>query len=332
MDALLQEHQTEINTILQNIDTHKLQNFVEMSIEVNSRGNVIYWTGVGKSYNMANHTADMLKSIGFRSFAIRPIEALHGDMGSIKPGDIVVAFSKSGNTSELRPFMMYLNKNNIDIYGIFCSSTGSLKEYCKDVILLPCNKEIDNDFDLVPTTSMISFMLFCNMIVTYYLKVKNVKILEYGKNHPSGNIGQRVYLQVKDIMYPLADMCIIGINDSLLNCMIEMSSKKTGYAVCVKDINDKTHKIFGIVSDGDIRRFLTNTHSDPLNLKLNINASVKELMSVSPITINYNSKIYDIVNRLDFSSKINIGLPVINDNSELIGFIDTKILAKYSIL
>lgn len=322
MDQLLQQHQTEINTILCNINTDQLQSLVELFININASGNVIYWTGVGKSYNMAKHTADMFKSIGFRSFAIKPIEALHGDMGSIKPGDIVVAFSKSGNTAELRPFMIYLNKNNINIYGIFCCA-GSLKTYCKDIILLPCNKEIDNDFDLVPTTSMISFMIFCNLIVSYYLKVKNVKLLDYGKNHPSGNIGQRIYLQVKDIMYQLEDMCIVRMSESLVNCMVEMSSRKTGYAICAKD--DRL-QIFGIISDGDIRRYIA------LNNSLDLNVPVSKLMSVSPITINQNHKIYDIINKLDFSSKLNIGLPVINDKSELVGFIDTKLLAKYSIL
>lgn len=327
MDQLLIQHQTEIDTILRNVNIEKLQSLVEIFIDVNTKGNIIYWTGVGKSYNMANHTSDMLKSIGFRSFSIKPIEALHGDMGSIKSGDVVVAFSKSGNTAELRPFMIYLNKNNIDIYGVFCTSNGSLMQYCKDVVLLPCDKEIDNNFDLVPTTSMISFMIFCNLIVTYYLKVKNVKLMEYGQNHPSGNIGQRIYLQVKDIMYQMDDMCIIGMDESLLNCMIEMSSRKTGYAICVKNVNDTKHKVFGIVSDGDIRRYITSRKED-----LNMNIPVNKLMSVCPITINHNHKIYDIVNKLDFNSKMNIGLPVINDVSELMGFIDMKILIKYSIV
>lgn len=321
---LINIQKNSVNHFFDKLDPLIIEEITFKIIEKNKAGNVIYWSGVGKSYNIALHSADMLKSMGFTSFAIKPIEALHGDIGAIKSGDLIFIFSKSGNTQELLPFMTHLNKLDVEVYGIFCNSNAMLTKYCRRVIVLPCGQELDNGFDLVPTTSIVSFVLFCNLIVCYFLKVKNVNIYEYAKNHPSGNIGLRVWSTVSDIMYPIDDVCIIKQSTTLLECMMAMTSKRTGYAIIVDDISNNI--LIGIISDGDIRRYLTQSTQ---NTTIDLNISILPLVNTQPTTILDTSWLRDAIEMIRKNGGLSIGMPVVNNNGQFVGFIDNKLLVKW---
>jgi arabinose-5-phosphate isomerase len=321
---LINIQRNSINMFFDKLDPTIIEEITLKIIEKNKAGNVIYWSGVGKSYNVALHSADMLKSMGFASFAIKPIEALHGDIGAIKNGDLIFVFSKSGNTQELLPFMAHLNKLDIEVYGIFCNSNAMLTKYCHRVIILPCGEELDNGFDLVPTTSIVSFVLFCNLIVCYFLKVQNVNIYEYAKNHPSGNIGLRVWSTVGDIMYPIDDICVIKESTTLLECMMAMTTKRTGYAIVVGDTSDNI--LIGIVSDGDIRRYLTRNETHPT---IDLNVSIMPLINIHPTTILDTSWLRDAIELISKNRELSIGMPVINNKGQFVGFIDNKLLVKW---
>lgn len=327
-DILIKQRQA-VDVFFDNLDISYVEHVMQKIIEKRQNHNVIYWTGVGKSYNIASHSADMLKSMGFTSFALKPVEALHGDMGAINKGDLIIVYSKSGNTQELVSFMVHLNKLDVEVYGIFCNPKAKLSQYCNKVIVLPCGKELDNDFDLVPTTSIISFILFVNMLVSYYLRSQKIDIFQYGKNHPSGNIGKRIWFTVKDIMYQLEDICIIDPTAKLLDCMLQMTSYRSGYAVVVDDT-----KIVGILSDGDIRRYLTkNVHDagydDSVHKDVNLNIPISLLINEQPTTINHNERIMDIIEAINNNKSLSVGIPVVDDNNKFVGFIDNKLLVKY---
>lgn len=319
---ILEKQRQAVNVFFDNLNTSDIGHVMEKMIEKRNNGNVIYWTGVGKSYNVASHSADMLKSMGFTSFSLKPVEALHGDMGALNKGDMILVYSKSGNTQELVPFMIHLNKIDVEIYGIFCNAKAKLGKYCHKVITLPCGKELDNDFDLVPTTSIISFILFVNILVSYYLKSQQIDIFQYGKNHPSGNIGKRIWFTVKDIMYNVEDVCVIGSDAKLMECMLQMTSYRAGYIVVVND-----DKIKGILSDGDIRRYLTDNND---NKKVDLNVPVNLLINTEPTTINQNERIMDIIEIINNNKELSIGMPVVDDNGKFVGFIDNKLLVKYA--
>jgi arabinose-5-phosphate isomerase len=317
---LIQKQKESMNIFFENIDPQVIESFTRKIIEINKRKNIVYWSGVGKSLNIASHSADMVKSMGITSFMINPIEALHGDMGVIRDGDLIIIYSKSGNTQELIPFMMHLTKLNIEIYGIFCNPNAKLSKYCTNTIILPCGKELDNDFDLVPTTSISVFIMFINLVIGYYLKVNQIDIFQYGKNHPLGNIGKRIWLSAKDIMYTKDDVCIIEPGKSLIDCMVEMTSCRTGYAIMIKD-----SEIIGIISDGDIRRYITNNRD---NLGLNIDVSV--CLNKHPTTINSNTRVIDIVEMVNKNLALSVGIPIVDDDEHFVGYIDNKILMKYN--
>lgn len=320
---LLSKQRAAIDVFFDNLDTDIIKEVMDKLIEKKQNRNVIYWSGVGKSYNIASHSADMIKSMGFTSFPLKPVEALHGDMGALNPGDMVIIYSKSGNTQELVSFMVHLTKMDVDVYGVFCNPKAKLAQYCTRTIILPCGKELDNDFDLVPTTSIIGFILFVNLLVSYYLKSQQVDIFQYGKNHPSGNIGQRIWFTVKDIMYSQEDVCVIKPNSKLVDCMLSMTSCRTGYAVIVD--NDEIH---GIVSDGDIRRYLTKK-VDGDNSAVDLNISIDLLKNSCPTVICEDTRIMDMVELINGNKGLSVGIPVVDKDKKFVGFIDNKILVKY---
>lgn len=320
VQELLNKQRSAIDVFFDNIDVSIIEHMLDKLIEKRQAGKVIYWSGVGKSYNVASHSADMIKSMGFTSFPLKPVEALHGDMGALNDGDMVIIYSKSGNTQELMSFMTHLNKMDVDVYGVFCNEKAKLAQYCNKTIILPCGKELDNDFDLVPTTSILVFIMFVNLLVSYYLKSQQVDIFQYGKNHPSGNIGQRIWFTVKDIMYCEDDICIVKPGTKLVDCMLSMTGCRTGYAIVV----DEDENIGGIVSDGDIRRHLTKNSN---NVDLNI--LVDELMNKCPTTICQDTRVMDMMEMVNNNRALSVGIPVVDKDAKFVGFIDNKILVKY---
>ena len=338
MEKLIQKHKKEVNRFFDKIDYEQISKLGNILIEKRKTNNV-FFSGIGKSFNIAKHTGDVLKSLGFPSFSMHPIEALHGDMGAIRKGDVVVFYSKSGNTREVLNLIVYLKQLNIHIVGVFCNPNGNLIEHCHQTIILPCGKELDNDFDLVPTTSFVIYGLFCNLLVSYCMSTIELDINQYGINHPSGNIGKRVWLKVSDIMYSLERICLVTPDETILNVMIKMSSKHSGYCLVVNRDdnrnNDKNNSINnnillkGIVSDGDIRRYITQNTNTQQNINANLQIPIIHIATLEPISIKEDMKVVDVVRQIKENNSLMPGIPILNQDGKLSGFIDTKKLMKY---
>lgn len=321
---LLETQKQETECIYQEMDCQKIEELSDLLLK-HKETSTIYFTGIGKSFNQAKHTSDLLKSIGFKSHILHPIDSLHGDLGTLSEGDIIFLFSKSGKTKELVELIFYLKQMPIHLIGVFCHPNSKLGNDCHQTVILPCGKELDYNFDLVPTTSVISYLIFCNLLVATLMNKMKIQLETYGTHHPAGAIGQKIWLKVEDIMYPLDDLCRITGDKTLLETMIEMSSKHVGYCLIINPNNQSL--LEGIVSDGDIRRYLTSPSQTNINLN---NIQIQELANQNPKTIMAKTKVADLGNWLDKErKKLNVGLPVIDENKQLVGFIDNKKLVDY---
>tara|TARA_Y100000590_G_C15126787_1_gene790856 strand:+ start:37 stop:540 length:504 start_codon:yes stop_codon:yes gene_type:complete len=156
-------------------------------------------------------------------------------------------------------------------------------------------------------------------------------INQYGINHPSGNIGKRVWLRVKNIMYPLEKICRVHPDESILNVMIKMTSKHSGYCLIVNSENDDI--LQGIVSDGDIRRYITKNTKTMENIRENTTANLQipiiQIATLKPISIEEDIKVVDVVRKIKENNSLMPGIPILNAGGRLSGFIDTKKLMKY---
>ena len=294
------------NEFYYQIDNFNLDNINELAdIIQNIEGN-IYFCGVGKSGNIAKHCCDLLKCISYKSFYFDILNSTHGNIGTIKNNDIILLFSNSGNTSEIINIIPLLKKIDIKIIGICCNKQSKFKELCDLTIITPFNKEISGEINQIPTNSYMSHLLFCNILVS--ILKNNISIDQYKENHLSGNIGTNL-LKIKDVIITEYPKIIMNSNESIeLNkVLLEMTKYKIGCCFFVNNEN----KLFGILTDGDIRRLI-------LKNKIQF-VTINKIQFVTINNINTKFKYEIDIDKYLFELNYNnIYIPIMNDE-KLIG-------------
>ena len=254
---------------------------------LNCKGKVIF-AGIGKSGLVARKVSATFSSVGIPSFFCHPSEALHGDMGQIEKKDILIIFSYSGNTSELTNMLKYANRFRIKVIGV-ASKRDSILLKASDVkLLLPKVKESDNT-GMVPTSSTSISLLLGDCIATTVMHQKKFSKEKFRVFHPGGNIGKSLLL-AKDIMITGNKMPVLNYNKTLREALKIINKKKLGIIVLLKN-----KYIFGIVTDGDLRREIKNYN----------NQNLKNFMTSNPFVVNENmpaSKALGIMNEKKITS------------------------------
>ena len=172
-------------------DIHNICNIIK-----ESPGN-IYFTGVGKSGNMASHCSDLLKCISLPSFYLDLLNSTHGNIGTLKKNDIILLFSNSGNTKEIIELIPLFKKINVKTIGICSNKQSKFKDLCDKIVILPFNKEIGGEINKIPTHSCMNQLLFSNILVS--LLKKNISLSTYKNNHLGGNIGKKLHT-INDVL------------------------------------------------------------------------------------------------------------------------------------
>lgn len=302
----------ELMELIKNEAIYQLNNFPSDKIDkvvnlLSSHKNNIYFTGIGKSENIAIHTANLLKCIGINAFYLNCNNSLHGDIGTIVSNDIVFLFSKSGNTKELIELLDFLNKRRTLTIGVCCNNKSKFHEKCNMVLELPFTDEIQGTIECIPTNSYMSQMFFCNILVTKLSKAIGISLDQYKKNHPAGNIGNNLKT-INDILINKYPKIIFNYPIQLNDVLLEMTKYSIGCCFFVNENN----KLIGLLTDGDIRRLLVN------------NSTLKDI-TINNINTQFNyetDKNKLVINIKDKKSKY---LPLI-DNDSFIGIIDCRII------
>jgi arabinose-5-phosphate isomerase len=255
---IIKEIKNEAIYQLNNFNINEINKIVKLLSECSSN---IYMTGIGKSENIANHFCNLLKSISINCFNLNAINALHGDIGTVKENDLIFLFSKSGNTNELIQLIPFLKERKCYIIGICCDNNSHFLSLCDQTFKLPFNNEIDGEINKIPTNSYMSQLFFSNIIVSI-LKNK-VDINRYKNNHPAGTIGKNLR-KIKDCIISDFPKILINIDTKLYDVLLEMTKYKIGCCFFVNDDNE----LIGILTDGDIRRLLLKDENKKI---ININ-------------------------------------------------------------
>lgn len=235
------------------------------------------------------------------------MNCLHGDIGVIKNDDVI---SNSGNTIELVNIITYIKERTTNIIGIFSNPDATLLKYCSNSYILPKVSELDR-FNLIRTSSIISFVTFSNVLISSLIEFDNIQIAQYGKNHPSGNIGNKI-LKCGDIMIKYDQIVLVEEGDRLHDCLLELCSKRLRCALVVDHKKNTSPELRGIITDGDIRRFLS-TH------EIN-DSTIKNCINKEPITINADDNLETLINVIKHNHSLISGIPVLN-NGILVGLI-----------
>lgn len=214
-------------------------------------GNVLF-TGVGKSGFICAKAAATFASLGIRSLFLNPVDALHGDIGTVCNKDIVVILSKSGSSEELLKLVPCLRLKGAKIVSVTCSTHNTLSSLSDVRVCLPLSQELCV-FNTAPVTSTVVQLIFFDTVAACLMRRRQLSLEQYALNHPAGSIGRRLTWCVKDIMLGLTAMPIVSEYAKLSDAVLEMSKYGVG---CVVACDGKS--LVGIFTDGDLRRLITH--------------------------------------------------------------------------
>ena len=245
---------------------------------LNSKGRVVV-TGIGKSAIIANKIVATLNSTGTPAIFMHAADAIHGDLGIIKKDDVIICISKSGNTSEIKDLVPFLNMNNNPLISI----TGDVNSFLAKNSAVVLSSYVDIEVcpnNLAPTNSTTAQLVIGDALAVTLVKIKGFTSNDFAKFHPGGSLGKKLFLKVKDIVdTDLKPM--VTENDNIKDVIIEISNKMLGITPVLSK-----NSIVGVITDGDLRRTLLN------NQEIS-NLVAGDIMSINPQIIDFEIKAVD---------------------------------------
>ncbi len=288
-----------------------------LDILIKCKGKVVV-TGMGKAGLIARKISATLASTGTTSIFLHPAEGIHGDLGMLQKEDVVIAISNSGNTEEVISIIPYIKFNNIPLIALTGNMESRLAKYSD--VSLDCSvpKEFEQ-LGLIPTASTTVELAMGDALAVALLKKRKFALEDYAKFHPGGSIGKKLLLKVKDLMHVGPEIPFTSYSASMDIAIMEMTSKKLGCTLVCQN-----NTLIGIVTDGDLRRFLQEGNS---NIK---NFPVTKAMTKDPKYIQEDRLAVEALNLLeDFNITV---LPVLNINKEPVGVIHLHDLIKAGVV
>lgn len=244
---------------------------VEILYECQGR---VVLTGMGKSGFIAKKIAATLTSTGTPAFYLHPAEGVHGDLGMIVRGDVVIAVSNSGNTTEITEILPALKRFGVKLIALVGNAQSALAKE-SDVALDVSVDEEACSLNLTPTASTTAALAMGDAVAVALFEKRGFKAEDFANIHPGGRLGRRLIVRVRDLMRAGSEMPIVSEVMLMRDAILEISSKRLGMTIVV----DGERRLVGIVTDGDLRRGLEK-HSNLLEQQ------VKDCMTQSPKTID----------------------------------------------
>jgi len=256
------------------------KSFAEIAKKVSLIKGKLIVMGVGKSGHVGQKVSATLASTGTPSFFIHPTEAAHGDLGMIAKDDAVLIFSNSGETKEVTAILPALKRITSDIFSITGNANSSIAKASSVHLKVQVEKEAC-PHDLAPTSSTTASMVIGDALAISLIEEKNFSSEDFAKSHPAGELGKKLTTYVGDLAISGNKVSCVEIEASIKDTIIEITSKKLGMALVVKD-----EEVVGIFTDGDLRR--------ALNQEIDIeNNSVSSVMTKKFISISENDLAID---------------------------------------
>jgi len=240
--------------------------------ETARRGHRAILTGIGKSGLIARKIAATMVSTGMPACFLHPSEALHGDLGMVARGDVVMALSYSGETEELLRLLPVLPRLGVTLVS-FCGCTGStLAQASEHVLDVSVSQEVCQH-QLAPTASTTAMLALGDALAIDVSRRLGFKAHDFAELHPGGHLGRRL-MPVAKLMHTGEAIPTVAPDASLPEIVHEMSAKRLGMTTVQQD-----GRLLGVLSDGDLRRLLE--HEGPKAF----GKTAAEVMNRSPRTI-----------------------------------------------
>ncbi|HWL92960.1 MAG TPA: KpsF/GutQ family sugar-phosphate isomerase [Phycisphaerae bacterium] len=209
-------------------------------------------TGIGKSGLIARKAAATLASTGTPAMFMHPVEGVHGDLGAVGPGAVLLALSKSGHTEELVKFVSHFRRIGGRVIVICEDQCSPLGELADVVLPIPAMKEA-GPLGLAPTTSTLLSLAMCDALAMALLDARGFGEADFARYHPDGSLGRRLLLRAGDLMHGGKELPVVKESATFNEMLIVMMSHRLGMTCVIA----KDGSLRGVFTDGDLRRLLT---------------------------------------------------------------------------
>ncbi|MFA7173451.1 MAG: KpsF/GutQ family sugar-phosphate isomerase [Kiritimatiellia bacterium] len=291
---------------------------VHMIVEALNVGGKIVVSGVGKNLHIAEKISATLASTGSTSVIMNPIQAMHGDLGILAGNDILLALSFSGESEELIKLIPAVKRLGVSVVSMVGSTENTLAGMSDALIPVVIHREAC-PFGMAPTTSTTATLAVGDALAMVLIDARNFVKEKYARLHPAGAIGRALVLRVRDIMRTGARAAVLPCDATVRDAIMAMTSAKSGAAL----ISDAQGCLCGIFTDGDLRRLLSE-RADILTTALS------SVMTAGPKSVQQDAFAIDVL-RMFEQYQID-DLPVVDDNHQIVGYVDIQDLPKMKVL
>lgn len=221
-----------------------------MEIILSCKGRVVV-TGMGKSGLIGKKIAATLASTGTPALFLHPAEGIHGDLGMVMKGDVIIAISNSGETEEIVKLLPVFKRLAVPVIAM----TGGMKSALAKAAEVTIDVGVAEEacpMGLAPTASTTATLAMGDAMAITLLEKRGFKEEDFACFHPGGSLGKKLLLRVEDVMHSGAEVPVVKAATSMREALFEITSKKMGITTVV----DGNGKLVGVITDGDLRRYL----------------------------------------------------------------------------
>jgi len=282
-----------------------------------NRGKIVV-TGMGKNLHIAQKISATLASTGSTSVVLNPSQAMHGDLGILMKGDVLLTLSYSGESDELVALLPAASRLHVTVITMTGIPDSSLARHSDIVVPVTIGREAC-PFNMAPTASTTATLAAGDALAMVLLEARGFRKEDYAKLHPSGAIGRALLMRVADIMRSNERLATVNRGALVKDALLAMTEARSGSAGVV----DADGRILGIFTDGDLRRHI----SEEENI---LDLPVERVMTPSPLTVRSDQLAIDV---LKIFEDHNIDdLVVVDDGNRVVGTIDIQDLPKVKIV
>ena len=293
------------------------ENFLKaVHVIAKSKGRVVV-LGIGKSGLIGRKIAATLASTGTPAFFVHPVEALHGDLGMITPGDVILAISFSGQTEEISRILPSLERRKLTVISLTGHEHSKLAMMSDIHITIHIEREAC-PYNLAPTASTTATLAVGDALALCLMKVKHFEKRDFATFHPGGSLGKLLTQRVRDVMHTGANNPIVPLDADVEDALFVMTKTDGAGAT---SIVDKKGKLAGYFTDGDLRRLIQQHGADVLNKK------ISTVMTKNPYHLRDTMPAIEAAKMIHATRVDN--LPVLNEAGQVVGMVDEKDLIEF---
>lgn len=313
--AVLHNEADAVKSLAQRIDDAF---YHACELMLNCEGRIVVM-GIGKSGHIGGKVAATLASTGTPAFFVHPAEASHGDMGMITSSDVVLAFSNSGETEEIKTLLPLIKRLGVPFIAL-TGNTQSTLAYSADAHIDVSIEKEACPLGLAPTTSATAALAMADALAISILEQRGFTEDDFALSHPGGSLGKKLLLRIHDIMHSGDDTPRTLYTATLNKALVEMSKKGLGMTAVV----DEQDNLLGIFTDGDLRRLLDHGQIDVHKIKIS-DVMIKGCKSTRADTLAAET--------LAMMQKYKINsLPVVDENDKLVGAMNMHDLLRNGVM